>query len=215
MTRRPGHAARLAPASSEARGPAAGTHHLFCTKALSRMRAASTIRRWRPWPPRPEAKRSPPSAAGTLSVVHNGVTRDYSPSRNSSNPDGVVFRSTPIRRFIAHLIANRLARRATSRVDWTRGYHNDFQSGRCPNLILLKGTYGLAVGSPLFFPTWSSSVGGRVRLCWHRPGVNVRARILSRRSGSDRSRRSLFAGPSRCAPTGDSFSNPRRPTRRR
>jgi glucosamine--fructose-6-phosphate aminotransferase (isomerizing) len=77
------------------------------------------------------------SQDGLVAVVHNGVIENYGALKRQLLADGVVFQSQTDTEVIAQLIA-RFLQSGTDLVDAV-----------CQTLPLLKGTYGLAVVSPL------------------------------------------------------------------
>jgi glucosamine--fructose-6-phosphate aminotransferase (isomerizing) len=70
-----------------------------------------------------------------VAVVHNGVIENYAALKRQLQAEGVVFRSDTDTEVIAQLIA--------------RHYQGDLAEAVQQTLVLLKGTYGLAVVSPL------------------------------------------------------------------
>jgi glucosamine--fructose-6-phosphate aminotransferase (isomerizing) len=76
------------------------------------------------------------SGDGAIAVVHNGVIENYAALKQQLQADGVVFRSQTDTEVIAHLIASYL--------------EGDLIQAVRLALARLKGTYGLAIVSPLF-----------------------------------------------------------------
>jgi glucosamine--fructose-6-phosphate aminotransferase (isomerizing) len=81
------------------------------------------------------------STDGRVAVVHNGVIENYASLKRQLRDDGVEFASETDTEVIAQLIARRLPARDVKPDDLVRAV--------CQTLDLLKGTYGLAVLSPL------------------------------------------------------------------
>jgi glucosamine--fructose-6-phosphate aminotransferase (isomerizing) len=75
------------------------------------------------------------SSDGRVAVVHNGVIENYAALKRQLQAEGVVFHSDTDTEVIAQLIA--------------RNLHGDLLEAVCQTLPLLKGTYGLAVVSPV------------------------------------------------------------------
>jgi glucosamine--fructose-6-phosphate aminotransferase (isomerizing) len=73
---------------------------------------------------------------GTVAVVHNGVIENYVPLREQLKAAGFEFRSETDTEVIAHLVASYL--------------QGDLAEAVLKAVVRLKGTYGLAVISPLF-----------------------------------------------------------------
>ncbi len=76
-----------------------------------------------------------------VAVVHNGVIENYSSLKRQLENDGVVFHSDTDTEIIAQLIARHLSDDSSP---------NDFIEAVSKTLAMLKGTYGLAVLSPLY-----------------------------------------------------------------
>jgi len=73
---------------------------------------------------------------GEVAVVHNGVIENYDLLKRQLQQQGFVFRSQTDTEVIAHLIASLL--------------QDDLVAAVRKAVVLLKGTYGLAVLSPRF-----------------------------------------------------------------
>src|SRR4029077_20238253 len=71
------------------------------------------------------------SSDGAVAVVHNGVIENYAALKRQLQAEGVVFQSDTDSEVIAQLIAHRL--------------NGDLVDAVRKSLVLLKGTYGLAV----------------------------------------------------------------------
>ncbi len=82
------------------------------------------------------------SANGAVAVVHNGVIENYAALKRQLLADGVPFRSDTDTEIIAQLIARHLPDDG--------GGPQDLIEAVARTLALLKGTYGLAVVSPLY-----------------------------------------------------------------
>jgi glucosamine--fructose-6-phosphate aminotransferase (isomerizing) len=92
--------------------------------------------RWATHGPATDANAHPHVGGNDLvAVVHNGVIENYAALRRQLQAEGVVFRSETDTEVIAQLIARR--------------YQGDLVEAVSQALRLLKGTYGLAVISPL------------------------------------------------------------------
>ncbi|MBY0228148.1 MAG: glutamine--fructose-6-phosphate transaminase (isomerizing), partial [Gemmataceae bacterium] len=76
------------------------------------------------------------SADGRVALVHNGVIENYAALKRRLQDEGVEFASDTDTEVIAHLVARHL--------------DGDLLAAVAQVLPLLKGTYGLAVVSPLF-----------------------------------------------------------------
>src|SRR5438093_1734919 len=74
------------------------------------------------------------SSDGLVAVVHNGVIENYSALKRHLQEQGMVFRSDTDTEVIAQLIAHHL--------------NGDLVEAVRKAVVLLKGTYGLAVLSP-------------------------------------------------------------------
>ena len=85
---------------------------------------------------------------GLVAVVHNGVIENYTALKRQMESEGVVFHSDTDTEVIAQLIALHLRQRESEAGDAPSV--NDFIDAVSKALALLKGTYGLAVLSPLF-----------------------------------------------------------------
>src|SRR5437764_1337623 len=85
-----------------------------------------------------------------VAVVHNGVIENYAVLKRQLAADGFQFRSDTDTEVIAQLIAQHLLRQRDARGGWARVTSDDFVEAVSQSLALLKGTYGLAVISPLF-----------------------------------------------------------------
>jgi glucosamine--fructose-6-phosphate aminotransferase (isomerizing) len=87
----------------------------------------------------PSDRNAHPHIAGEgrcqVAVVHNGVIENYAALRRKLQDEGVVFRSDTDSEVIAHLISRHL--------------QDDLAAAVATVLPLLKGTYGLAVVSPV------------------------------------------------------------------
>ncbi len=81
------------------------------------------------------------SSDGRVAVVHNGVIENYASLKRQLRDEGVEFASETDTEVIAQLVARRLPARDVQPDDLVRAV--------CQTLDLLKGTYGLAVLSPL------------------------------------------------------------------
>lgn len=67
----------------------------------------------------------------TIAVVHNGIIENYASLREALEADGIVFRTETDTEVIAHLIHT--------------CYQGDLEKAVKESLVLLKGTYGIAV----------------------------------------------------------------------
>jgi glucosamine--fructose-6-phosphate aminotransferase (isomerizing) len=84
---------------------------------------------------------------GLVAIVHNGVIENYALLRRQLCSEGVTFHSDTDTEVIAQLLGQRVetARKHTAELG-IQGFLDAFRQ----TLALLKGTYGLAVVSPLF-----------------------------------------------------------------
>ena len=85
---------------------------------------------------------------GLVAVVHNGVIENYTVLKRQMEPEGVAFHSDTDTEVVAQLIALHLQQRESEAGDALSV--SDFIDAVSKALALLKGTYGLAVLSPLF-----------------------------------------------------------------
>jgi glucosamine--fructose-6-phosphate aminotransferase (isomerizing) len=83
---------------------------------------------------------------GEIAIVHNGVIENYDLLKRQLQQQGFQFRSQTDTEVIAHLIASLLS--SSPRRAGERG--NDLVAAVRKAIVLLKGTYGLAVVSPRF-----------------------------------------------------------------
>src|SRR5581483_9739650 len=98
--------------------------------------------RWATHGPATDANAHPHvSADGRLAVVHNGVIENYAALKRQLQSEGVVFRSDTDTEVIAHLIAQHLPHDDATCHDLIEALNR--------TLVLLKGTYGLALVSSL------------------------------------------------------------------
>jgi glucosamine--fructose-6-phosphate aminotransferase (isomerizing) len=91
-----------------------------------------------------------PSHAPRVALVHNGVIENYAVLRRQLELDGILFQSDTDTEVIAHLIAHHLPEGATSSNG--NGFTvtaDELLDAVRRALALLKGTYGLALISPL------------------------------------------------------------------
>lgn len=104
--------------------------------------------RWATHGPATDANAHPHVGAnGLVAVVHNGVIENYSVLKRQLQDEGVVFHSDTDTEVIAQLIATHLQTLTDSDAKPTE---DDFVDAVRQALTVLKGTYGLAVVSPLF-----------------------------------------------------------------
>src|SRR5262249_15358001 len=87
------------------------------------------------------------SADGLCAVVHNGVIENYATLRRQLTSEGIAFQSDTDTEVIAQLIGQRLALLCDGQ---NSPPSHLFIDAVAKTLPLLKGTYGLAVVSPLF-----------------------------------------------------------------
>jgi glucosamine--fructose-6-phosphate aminotransferase (isomerizing) len=85
---------------------------------------------------------------GVVAVVHNGVIENYVALKRQLEADGVVFHSDTDTEVVAQLIARQIRELAAG--NGQRLGPHDFAEAVGRALGLVKGTYGLAVVSPLF-----------------------------------------------------------------
>jgi glucosamine--fructose-6-phosphate aminotransferase (isomerizing) len=85
-----------------------------------------------------------------VAVVHNGVIENYAVLKRQLESEGVVFQSDTDTEVIAQLIADNLQRLHETAGNWNHLSQDDFIEAVSQALSQLKGTYGLAVVSPLF-----------------------------------------------------------------
>ena len=85
---------------------------------------------------------------GLVAVVHNGVIENYTVLKRQMESEGVDFHSDTDTEVVAQLIAHHL-RQTETEVGGSASV-SDFIDAVSKALALLKGTYGLAVLSPLF-----------------------------------------------------------------
>ena len=85
---------------------------------------------------------------GLVALVHNGVIENYTALKRQMESEGVAFHSDTDTEVVAQLIAHHL--RQTEAEAGGSPSINDFIDAVSKALALLKGTYGLAVLSPLF-----------------------------------------------------------------
>lgn len=87
------------------------------------------------------------SSNGLVALVHNGVIENYATLRRQLTSEGITFQSDTDTEVVAQLMGQQLERlRAEKKTLSTQ----DFLDGFRRTLGMLKGTYGLAVVSPLF-----------------------------------------------------------------
>lgn len=87
---------------------------------------------------------------GLVAVVHNGVIENHAVLRRQLAQEGVSFRSDTDTEVIAQLLAHHLRRVVQSPVNGTTQSTDLILEAISQSLSLLKGTYGLAIISPLF-----------------------------------------------------------------
>src|SRR4051812_38745688 len=94
------------------------------------------------------------SGDGLVAVVHNGVIENFAALKRQLRGEGVEFASDTATEVIAQLIARELRHRlgccADGEPDGGEAPVSVFVEATSKSLSMLKGTYGLAVLSPLF-----------------------------------------------------------------
>jgi len=145
-------------------GPGKTSSQLHLRKRAGRIQALASLLRDRPAPgcvgishtrwathgPANDRNAHPHlSSDGRVAVVHNGVIENYATLKRQLQAEGIEFTSDTDTEVIAQLIAQRLADLIADRP--TRDCSPElFVEALTQSLEMLKGTYGLAVLSPLF-----------------------------------------------------------------